>query len=84
MWVGIIGPVEWRHRSKSAESKIEESRRTSMDIGGKIGHRSPIISVSKRCPGRGLRVLEGEIGDRMFGRSMKLLSGGSRDTLQYL
>ena len=46
-----------------------------MDIGGKMGHRSPIISVSKRCPGQGLRVLEGEIGDRMFGRSMELLSG---------
>ena len=30
-----------------------------MDIDGKMGHRSPIISVSKRCRGQGLRVLGG-------------------------
>ena len=51
--------------------KIEEGRRTSMNIGGKMGHRIPIISVSKRCPDQGLRVLGGGIGDRMFGRSME-------------
>ena len=37
-----------------------------MDIDGKMGHQTPIISFSKRCPGRGLTGSEGlggEIGD---------------------
>ena len=44
-----------------------------VDIDGKMGHQRPVISVSKRCLGQGLRVLEGEIGDRMFGRSKEQL-----------